>query len=1080
MNSKKLLTLLVLTTMLIAMVPMVPFANAVLDGATITFTNDDKGTLINSGEKGHTIIVEGAAGQVASGYEVMIYWDKIQDWDGVKGHLNTTEVDDDGGFEVWFEVPESPVGNHYVWFTATDQETKIQKTFAVVSDVDISTSSGLANSKIYADLWGFAKNKEVGILFIEEGTAGQPEADWNDVVVATGAGAEVIHTVTTVEAAVPTAAFTNKPLKYAPVYVAVGSQFNIYHNDGTTQTLIAHSTDGTTWTPDDAMFTSAALVKATGMLSVTFTAASEPAAADTIEVSYSAGHFAVVTEDQDVDYDVDDDEYDGTVTNGMIEPGKFDIVCGAETYSDTGSDGKLYDDDAPAVNVGSINYVTGDWELDLGDSAQLPADGSGITATYDYFDEIQSYVSVLTSSGVTTSLGSWENRRITIPDDAEEGQYYIVGFDGKGNSAYDDFEIGAVITLGAEEGAVGDKVEIEGEGFPASTVLECHIIRGSEVVGCHLIGSDGDDDETNTAGEFSFEIIIPQVSKKDDDFEIRVRQVGGGVEASTDFEVTGLASVSVDPDFGPQGSSISITGTNFQNIKDKKIKITLVGATTATVKESVKLDADGSFEVSATVPTENDGSYKLTVEDIADDDGTFNIDDDTDFRIGTILVLLSDDEGVVGEKVVLTGNGFTDNGEWNATFGDITLFNEEQASATGLLRVGSDTPEFFVPQVEPGAYTITVWDVDAEISVETEFTVTAYTVLELELSEAPNEYNLTISGWNWPEVDGSLNDEAKIDFLLWNSSDEWTMNVIQYGDYVVGGNNPDDRDQDPALLNGTGFLNDAWWIVPDDETLSMGDYWINATIETDNDQEYFMQLSFTIGDIHKSIAPRKATFRIGDTVSFKIQHTFGNDANHQIKSGDMRVYDPDGTLYWSGDDLDTWTKVQTWYEVPTSAQTANGNPMILLDDAPLGEWSYKWRESDGDTIASGTFNVEAAVEDIIGEQIDDLNQAIDGLTGDLSTVSTSVAGLQSNINSAIQAANAAVEAANAATTAVNAVAGTASEAATAAQAAATAAEDAQKAANGLTTLVYGAIGASLVAALAAIVSLMQISRRIAG
>ncbi|GAH44983.1 unnamed protein product, partial [marine sediment metagenome] len=34
--------------------------------------------------------------------------------------------------------------------------------------------------------------------------------------------------------------------------------------------------------------------------------------------------------------------------------------------------------------------------------------------------------------------------------------------------------------------------------------------------------------------------------------------------------------------------------------------------------------------------------------------------------------------------------------------------------------------------------------------------------------------------------------------------------------------------------------------------------------------------------------------------------------------------------------------------------------------------------------------------------------------------------------------------------------------------------------SGLTGLVYGAIGASLIAALAAIVSLMQISRRIAG
>ncbi len=44
----------------------------------------------------------------------------------------------------------------------------------------------------------------------------------------------------------------------------------------------------------------------------------------------------------------------------------------------------------------------------------------------------------------------------------------------------------------------------------------------------------------------------------------------------------------------------------------------------------------------------------------------------------------------------------------------------------------------------------------------------------------------------------------------------------------------------------------------------------------------------------------------------------------------------------------------------------------------------------------------------------------------------------------------------------------------------TATEGAKTAATGLTTLVYGAIGASLIAALAAIVSLMQISRRIAG
>jgi len=52
MNSKKLITLLVLTTMLLAMVPMVPVANAVLADTKITMTNDSKPLLVdNNGER---------------------------------------------------------------------------------------------------------------------------------------------------------------------------------------------------------------------------------------------------------------------------------------------------------------------------------------------------------------------------------------------------------------------------------------------------------------------------------------------------------------------------------------------------------------------------------------------------------------------------------------------------------------------------------------------------------------------------------------------------------------------------------------------------------------------------------------------------------------------------------------------------------------------------------------------------------------------------------------------------------------------------------------------------------------------
>lgn len=131
MNSKKLITLLVLTTLLLSMVPSVSAA-ADLDETTLDFTNDDDAAYTDSGEKGHTIWIESSGIEaVASGYEVILYWDRIQDWDGEKGHLNTTEADDDGQFEIWFDVPEAEVGAHNLWFTATDQETKRTEVFTV-------------------------------------------------------------------------------------------------------------------------------------------------------------------------------------------------------------------------------------------------------------------------------------------------------------------------------------------------------------------------------------------------------------------------------------------------------------------------------------------------------------------------------------------------------------------------------------------------------------------------------------------------------------------------------------------------------------------------------------------------------------------------------------------------------------------------------------------------------------------------------------------------------------------------------------------------------------------------------------
>jgi hypothetical protein len=335
MNSKKLITLLVLTTMLIGLVPVVPVRGAILDTTDMDVENDDKpawdsvdvgsvGADVPRGEKGHDIYIFGPDDSVASGFEVMIYWDKIQDWDGEQGHLNTTDVDSDGGFEIWFDVPEAEAGNHYVWITATDQETKVSFKFEVVPDCDLESSSGLNGDRVYVDFWGFDNNEDIGILFVAD-VAGDPphQDDWNTI----------------------------------------------------------------------------------------------PKGPETLDTG-----------------DGEETEFDDTVNEGMIKPGTF-VITLLDDYGNPGGDladddGHHNIDDNTADNYlvdGSIDYITGEWEIEFdttGTNVPL-ADGWRMIVNYEVWDEQASDTYILSSNGQTDALGSWENRRINIPDDAAEGLYYV-------------------------------------------------------------------------------------------------------------------------------------------------------------------------------------------------------------------------------------------------------------------------------------------------------------------------------------------------------------------------------------------------------------------------------------------------------------------------------------------------------------------------------------------------------------------------------------------------------------------------------------------------------------------------------
>jgi hypothetical protein len=476
--------------------------------------------------------------------------------------------------------------------------------------------------------------------------------------------------------------------------------------------------------------------------------------------------------------------------------------------------------------------------------------------------------------------------------------------------------------------------------------------------------------------------------------------------------------------------------------------------------KDIETKSDGTFSGTMKVPAVASGVYYLLA---TQDD--WNIDNMLDlytedalaptFKVGLSIIILSPDSGPTGEYVSMTASGLTELGDYQFNISD-TVIMEGSAEDDGSI-----SEMFTVPLFEPGIYTASLLDVESDITLTTEFEVTNTAMLETSPLVAPNGYNVTIMGWYFSQAPG----EEDLEFLLFNDTDEWDLDVRYGGVGVALGIGTEDDDWDDGYFSG--WFKSDWGVNP---ALDIGTYVLNVT----DGAGIVAQYDFNVVSKIEEIDPRKSAFKIGETVSFNVISTFGQYESY------IEIYTPDGELYWTTEPFweGSWIDVGTEQVYPGFSQIAAGNLMTLLDDAPLGDWSWVWYDSDDDELDSGTFTVEASSADVLGEQVADLNNKLTDLSSQVDAVSSEFDSVKSDIADVAAIAEQAVAAAQQAADAVETVAQTANQANTAAENAATAAEAARDAANGLTTLVYGAIGAALVAALAAIVSLMQINSKV--
>lgn len=588
------------------------------------------------------------------------------------------------------------------------------------------------------------------------------------------------------------------------------------------------------------------------------------------------------------------------------------------------------------------------------DQVTIEGYGFGDEVDVDTIDFGVSSLATNPSVPVTDGVGSWE-ATFNVPDKTD-GDYDITAEDEVGNTALVVFKVGPAMTLDLAEGSVGTVVGVTGRGFTSSGAVTSITLDG---ISCEVLGTG--DLDINSNGVFILELVIPSVSTADKEYVLEVTD-DGAKSADMDFLVTNITTIELEPQFGGPGSSVGITGHNFAARSGSDVVIIFDG----TPIETLDTNSNGDISGTIMIPAKSTGNYQVEAEQ-----ATYNIQVSETFRVGAIFTILAPQTGPTGTRVTLTGIGFTPSGNWDAFFGDVTIFEDEDVSGDTTL-----SGLFYIPTVEAGEHTLTVVDLDADIQVEADFTVTESTSLSFDPESAPVGFNVTVEGMYFAESTGGIG----VDFVIYNSTGDWAMAVYE-------GVASATTDEEGAFS--------AWWVVPD--ILSLGSYTINAT----DDEGLYSQFAFDVVSKFLSINPHKSAYNRGDPVRFNIESSFEEVGSY------IRIFDPDGSFVWQTDDLDSWIESDVTYLAPFYTQTAGGNIMVLGDDAPLGNWTWTWYESDDVALSSGTFTVEDPTPDDNGGDDDDTgdgvtDEVIDELQQDLQDLEEEIAQLSSDLEEALQ------------------------------------------------------------------------------
>ncbi len=580
MNSKKAITLLVLATMLMALMPIVPVHAAI----GIDMIVDEDGMVVSDVQKGDELTINGTG--VTSGATVNIYWDIVQETfsDG-EGKIATGKAKASGSFEIDFDVPECVNGSHYLWVkdVSTGQTAGgASYDLTIIPKLSLSPKSGLGGDTLTISGYGYGYDSDnVPVINIWTDFSGAP-AEWTTTTPATIKTNSVGSWSATIK--VP----TETPADYT---------IEGLEEDYPANTDTATFTYGPVITLDKTSGPCGTIVTITGrgfpdLENVTVTLDGDPVYIVSGGKSRSDGKLTTKVVIPSMALDSDD------------EPVEYELLV--EVDGDTASedfevDGVAEVETTPTFGPQGTQVVVEGWNFTRisGTEVEVELNGQGNkvfkTDANGYFKGSYTIPAVPSSTYV---LDAWI-----------EDQYI---------AAETDLRVGVMmVILNPNSGTSGTEVSVTAIGFEADADYTVHIGDMEWFTGvAESDGSIGTSQmiPTMDAGEYTVTVI-------EDESEI---------EVTTTLTVTQKTKIELSPAMAPNNYTVTVEGWYFaKNPSDPDLMFVLFNDTQEWILDplynsiSVYLEQDGDwdegyFEAEFDVPVNDEislGTYTLNVTD---------------------------------------------------------------------------------------------------------------------------------------------------------------------------------------------------------------------------------------------------------------------------------------------------------------------------------------------------------------------------------------------------------------------------------------------------------------------------------